>query len=256
MRKLTPQQWLDTARLTFRLDPSEPPDPQGRLTEAMSLPPGTYEVDVRFDDSAPRRGDLLASLGAGHPIARTNGPLPSLARLALQAPIAVPQFWVQMSHAESASAARRVEVVPVAVVPRRQRRPMRVSHVEAIAGQPGAYMAYVDGDAFPEGGVFWTRGTTDADVLVAPAGAPAINLTLHAGPVKGDVLLTVNGNRRAIALEPEDTRVVSIPVGAGEQVVRFTIQSLGAFRPVDVDPTSHDTRLLGCQVRVEAGELR
>jgi hypothetical protein len=256
LQKLTPEQWIDATPLTFRLDPGEPRDSQGRLTEGLSLPPGTYEIDVLFDDSTPREGDVLASLGGGSALARTSGPLPSLARLTLSMPVAAPEIWVQMSHAASAAAARRVDVIPTRVVPRSARPDVQVRRVEAIAGQPGAYIAYVDDNAFPEGGVFWTRGTQAADVLVATGGAPAVNLTLHAGPMKGAVRLTIDGRPQHVPLDAGVPRVVSIPVPPGTEVVSLNVQSPAAFRPADVDPRSTDTRWLGCQVRVEVGEPR
>jgi hypothetical protein len=254
LQKLAPEQWIDAAHLTFRLDDGEPPDPQGRLTEALALPPGAYELNVLFDGRMSRQGDLLASLGGGQVLARTSGPLPSLTQLTLQVPIAVPQLWVQMSHAESAAAARRVDIVPLAIVPRSGRPQLEVKRVESIGGPPGAYMAYVDGNAYPEGGVFWTRGTEEAEVMVAPAGAPVLNLTLHAGPVDGEIRLTVDGRALQVPLSPEETRVVSVPVPAGARTISFRVRSPGAFRPASVDPSSRDTRLLGCQVRVEVGE--
>jgi hypothetical protein len=256
LQKLTPRQWLEASRLTFRLNPDEPPDPQGRLTEGLTLPPGTYDVQVLFDDSAPRSGDLLAALGGGNLLTRVNGPLPTLASMHLPMPIPVPQLWVQMSDAPSAAAARRVDVIPQTIVPRTQRPMVAVKRVESVPGRPGAYMAYVDDNAYPEGGIFWTRGTSGAEVLIATAGAPALNLTLHAGPLHGTVRLTIDGHPRDVALGSGETRVVSVPIRPEASYVAVRVQSPGAFRPADVERGSTDTRLLGCQVRVEVGDPR
>ncbi len=253
LRKLTPEQWIEASRLTFRLDPAEPPDPQGRLTEGLTLPQGAYDVNVLFDDTTPRAGDLLAALGGGNVLARVAAPLPTMTTMHLPMSIPVPQLWIQMSDAPSAAAARRVDVVPQRLVPRSRRIAVPVRRVESVPGPGGAYMAYVDDNAYPEGGIFWTRGTIEAEVLIAPAGAPAVNLTLHTGPTAGTVRLSIDGQRRDVALDAGETRVVSLPVAPDTPFVSLKVQSPGAFRPADVDPASTDTRLLGCQVRVEVG---
>ena len=254
LAKMTPQQWLDVTRLTFRLDPSEAPDPQGRLTEGLTLPPGTYQVSVAFEDGVPRQGDLLAALGGGSVLSRAPAPLSAVTTIRVAMPIAVPRLWVQMSDAPSAAAARRVDIIPEAIEPAGRRRQAQVRRVESIAGRPDAYLAYVNDGAFPEGGVFWTRGTTEADVLVAPAGAPFVNLTLHLGPAGGEVKVRVNGTLIPVVLNGGETRVVPVPVPAGSQVLALSVQSATSFRPSDVDKGSTDTRELGCQVRIEVGD--
>lgn len=254
LTKMTPQQWLDVTRLTFRLDPSEDPDPQGRLTEGLSLPSGTYQVSVTFDDGVPRQGDLMAALGGGSILSRTPAPLPSVATMRVAMPIAVPRLWVQMSDAPSAAAARRVDIVPEAIEPAGQRIHADVRRVESVPGRPDAYLAYVNDGAFAEGGVFWTRGTNEADLLVAPAGAPFVNLIVHAGPIGGEVKVRVNGHPTPVVLNGGETRVVPVSVPAGSSVVALSIQSPTAFRPSDVDKGSTDTRELGCQVRIEVGD--
>ena len=254
LAKMTPQQWLEVTRLTFRLDPSEAPDPQGRLTEGLQLPPGTYQVSVAFEEGVPRQGDLLAALGGGSVLSRVRAPLDAVTTMRVAMPIAVPRLWVQMSDAPSAAAARRVDIIPEAIEPAGHRIQAQVRRVESIAGRPDAYLAYVNDGAFPEGGVFWTRGTIEADVLVAPAGAPFVNLTLHAGPVGGEVKVRVNGTLTPVVLNGGETRVVSVLVPAGSQVVALSVQSSTSFRPSEVDKGSTDARELGCQVRIEVGE--
>jgi hypothetical protein len=179
-----------------------------------------------------------------------------LAEMHLPMPLAVPQLWIQMSDAPSAAAARRVEVIPRTIVPRTERPAIAVRRVESVSGRPGAYMAYADGNAFPEGGIFWTHGTDRAEVLVSPDGAPAVNLTLHTGPLSGTVRLVIDGQTRDVEVGSGETRLVSVPVRPGHSYVTLSVQSPGAFRPSDVDAGSTDTRLLGCQVRVEVGDAR
>jgi hypothetical protein len=252
LAKMTPAQWTDATSLTFRLDPAEAPDPQGRLTEGLSLPPGEYTVSVTFDDGGARTGDVLAALGGGNVLARVSAQ-PRLASMQVFMPIAVPQLWVQMSDAPSAAAARRVDVTPLTIVPVQRRERVEVRRVEAVEGRPHAYVAYVNDGAFPEGGVFWTRGTTQADVLVAPAGASIVNLTIHAGPEGGEVRVSTDGKPTSVTLQGGETRTMSIPVSPDTRVLALSVQSSSAFRPSDVDRTSTDTRELGCQVRIDVG---
>ena len=254
LSKMSPEQWVEASSLSFRFDPAEAPDGQGRLTEGLSLPPGTYQVTALFDDSVPRNGDLLASLGGGNVLARAEGPLPRLTTMRVAMPIAVPRVWIQMSDAPSAAAARRVDITPLSVVPERARVQADVRRVESVPGRPDAYMAYVDEGAFPEGGVFWTRGTSQTQVLVSTVGAPFLKLTLHVGPKGGAVRLRVDGRDSQVTLGPEETRTVFVPVPAGTLVVPVQVQSTTGFRPADVVPGATDMRDLGCQVRVELSD--
>ena len=251
---MSEQQWLDVTSLTFRLDPSEPPDGQGRLTEGLTLPQGSYQLSVLFDDSVPRQGELLASLGGGNVLARAQAPLPGLTTMRVAMPIVVPQVWVQMSDPPSAAAARRVDITPLSIVARGRRFKGQVRRVESVAGRPDAYMAYVNDGAFPEGGVFWTRGRSEADLLIATGGASMLRLTVHAGPAGGTVRLHIDGRELLVALDPGETRAVPVPVPPDATVVSLAVQAPGSFRPADVDRNSTDTRELGCQVRVEVGD--
>ena len=165
-------------------------------------------------------------------------------------PIPVPQVWVQMSEPASAAAARRVDIVPESIVPVRARVNATVRRVESIEGRSDAYLAYANDGAFAEGGVFWTRGTTEAELLVAPAGSPSINVTVHAGPAGSSVRLRLNDQETTVALGANETSSVPLAVPAGATVVRLTVQSSTEFRPSDVEPGSTDRRMLGCQVRI------
>ncbi|MFN7984433.1 MAG: hypothetical protein U0Q11_21525 [Vicinamibacterales bacterium] len=250
LSKMTPQQWTESASLTFRLAADDGPDPQGRLTEGLALPPGEYRVSVTFDDSAPREGELRVALGGGNVLARVAPPIPAMATMRVVMPIPVPQVWVQMSEPASAAAARRVDIVPDAIVPVHERVDAEVRRVESVPGRADAYLAYANDGAFAEGGVFWTRGTSDAELLVAPAGSPVINVTLHAGPAGSTVRLRLNAEQSDVALASNETRAVSLAVPAGASVVRLAVQSSTAFKPSDVEPGSTDNRTLGCQVRL------
>ena len=122
--------------------------------------------------------------------------------------------------------------------------------IEAIAERPGAFIVYTDDDTYPEGGVFWTQGTDAGTVLVDPAGASTLVLTLHVGPAGGVVRVTVDGQDRSVTLSPDQTRQLEIPLAPGARLVPVVIAAPGQFRPSDHEPGSTDRRWLGCQVRV------
>ena len=87
-------------------------------------------------------------------------------------------------------------------------------------------------------------------MLVAPAGAARLIVTLHLGPMSGDVLVSIAGKETRVHVNANDTTVVEAEVAPDLRLVPVTIQSPGRFRPSDVDPLATDTRLLGCQVRI------
>jgi len=123
--------------------------------------------------------------------------------------------------------------------------------MEPIAGRPNAFIAYRDDKAYPEGGVFWTDGTSRARLFILPAGARELVLTLHVGANGGTVSVDVDGRRQQLALQHDETRQLTVPLPAGVDRVPMTVESSAAFRPSEHDPKSSDTRSLGVQVRVE-----
>ena len=113
-------------------------------------------------------------------------------RNGVQNPLVVPfalPFGVRrltVSASGAARGAQRAELEPVAIVPPDRREPTTPRTIEAIPEHPGAYLGYTNEHAYPEGGVFWTRGTGEAAVLVAPAGARRMTVTLFSGPSGAD----------------------------------------------------------------------
>ena len=198
--------------------------------------------------------ELLAALGGGNVLARASAPLPRLTTMAVSMPVAVPQLWVQMADAPSAAGARRVDIQPTLLVPEGQRVHADVRRVESVPGRPDAYLAYVNDYAFAEGGVFWTRGTGEASVMVATGGAPFVALTLHAGPKGSTIRVVADGREQQVVLAPEETRRVSLAAGPGASVVAVRVQSSTSIRPADIAAGATDTRDLGCQVRVDVAD--
>jgi hypothetical protein len=251
LTKLTPERWIDAGHLEFDIRADADPDPLGRLTDGLSLPPGSYEIGVTFASGGPHAGDLLAAAGGGQVIARADGPLGSRVLLPARVPVPVPHLWVQLTDPASTRDARRVDLIASAIVPQHERPDVEVRSVESVPRRPGAYIAYTNDDAFPEGGVFWTRGTEEGEVLLAPAGSRTAVVTLHVGPPGGTVHVRVGGASQGVTLTREETRQLTVDLPAGAPYVPVRVQVSSAFRPADYDPQSTDRRLLGCQVRIE-----
>ena len=122
--------------------------------------------------------------------------------------------------------------------------------IESLSDSPGRYLVYTDGEAYPEMGTFWTRGTAATTVLVAPAGATRMTLTLSTGPMAGTVSVSTEGRTQQVAMPGNQEQVVTLDVPAGARLVPLTIQSSVMFRPAEVNPSVNDMRGLGCQVRI------
>jgi hypothetical protein len=249
MAKLAPAAWLSASRIDVRLD-AQVIDPQATLVPLAALPAGRYDVQVVFPDDVAYAGDLELLIRRGQVLRRVAGPLRNPVRLSIDVPVTLPAAWLQFSERATAQAAERVEIVPASIVPRGDRPPYDAIAADVVAGPPGAYMVYADNHTYPEGGVFWTRGTERGQVVVAPGGASTIALTLRTG---ADALVRVAIGNAQIEehVTAGEVREVTVPVPAGSTWVLLAVESSAAFQPAEVDPASSDTRSLGCQVRVE-----
>ena len=158
--------------------------------------------------------------------------------------------WVAVSDEALAKSAQQVEVVAESVVPRRARPDVDVHAIEPIEGRAGAYIVYADGETYPEGGVFWTRGTHAGKVFVSPGGASTLVLTLHVGPVGGAVRVLVDGQDHSVTLARDQTQQIEVPLPSADRLVPVTVEAPGRFRPSDTEAGSTDQRWLGCQVRI------
>jgi hypothetical protein len=251
MTKVDPPALLRASVLTIQPPPDDAIDPRGRVAGPLALPPGRYEGRVWFQGQRPQDGDLVLSVRRGDVLARAGGPLPNPATLPFDLPVQI-GVWLGLSEHSSARAVQEVQIVPLSIVSRSRRFNVRPRAMEAFEGRPGAYIVYADEETYPEGGIFWTRAANRGEIVVVPAGASQLVLTLHVGPIaQGIVSLTVAGRNFDAVMGPDETRQVVVDVPAGAALVPIAVQAPGFFRPATVDPTSTDTRALGVQVRVE-----
>ncbi len=236
---------------TLEFDRSSFGDNPAQLVGPLTLPPGRYDVRVWFRGAETGQGRVAVRFGRKALLAEAAGDLASPAVLPLTLPITIPGLFVGVSDAALASGIDRIEIEPWQIVARSDRTDVDVMAIEPIASRRGALILYTDESTYPEGGVFWTRGTEEGTIEVAPAGASRIVLTLHVGPNGGAVRVTAGGQDYSAVFAPNDTREIAVPVPPGARTVPVRVGAARQFRSVDTDPASDDTRRLGCQVRVD-----
>ena len=224
-------------------------DPQ-RVGGPFSLPAGRYSARFWFTNETTRRGTVFVTVGDHLIIARNSEDvLMNPAALTFDLPVDA-AIWAGVSDPALVQSLQQVEVVAESVVPRRERPDIDVHAIEPIEGRPGAYMIYGDEETYPEGGVFWTRGTHAGRVWVSTGGASTIVLTLHVGPVGGAVRVLVDGQDRSVTLGRDETRQIETPLPPGDRLVPVIVEAREQFRPSDHERSSTDRRWLGCQVRI------
>jgi hypothetical protein len=182
---------------------------------------------------------------------RVEGALVNPAVVPFDLPVHVGRVTVDVADQALAASVVRIEIVPRAIVPRHARAAVPVRAIESIADRPGGYIVYTDDRAYPEGGVFWTRGTDRATIAVASAGATRLRLVLHLGPHEGNVSLSIGEEDHAVHVAAGEIAVFETDLPTGVPLVPVSVRSPTTFRPSEVDRSSKDMRRLGCQVRVE-----
>jgi hypothetical protein len=218
----------------------------------VALPPGRYEAAVWFQTGSTLGGGtgrITVASAQNVTFAEREGPLANPSRVAFELAVPVARVSVNVAGPDVAAAVRQISLAPLSLVPVSDREPRTIRAIDRIVSRPGAYVVYADDGAYPEGETFWTRSTRSARVLVAPAGAARLSLTLSLGPRAGDVRLRVGGQETLVTVPAGEPTRVLFDVGDAT-LVPVVIQSPTDFRPSDVDPSSTDRRLLGCQVRV------
>jgi hypothetical protein len=213
------------------------------------LPPGSFDAHVSLT-GATNESEIRVRSAQNVVFGRVNGTLQGRVAVPFELPVSVGRVIVDTSDETLAGKIGEIEIVPRSIVPRHLRDTRDVRTIEGVEGWRGGYIAYVDDHSYPENGVFWTRGSESATILVAPGGASLLTLTLFIGPRRGAVDLSVAGQRRMVTLDAGSVEVLEVPVTQGLPLIPVTIKSDGMFRPSDSDPESDDVRLLGCQVRV------
>jgi hypothetical protein len=241
LQKIDETRLRDLSHVVFRRYP----------VPGFALPAGGYEARVWFAGALQRQGEIVVSSAQRVTFARHAGSFANPAVVPFDLPVAAGRLTVAVSDPQLASSVARTEIVATVLMSREDRETRVARRIEEVGSRPGAYLIYVDDHSYPEGGVFWTRGTERSEVLVAPGPYSRIRLTLHLGPQSGDVQVAALGVEKMVRVETNGSAEVLIEVPAGRRLMPIAIQSPTAFRPSVVDPRSDDARTLGVQVRVD-----
>ena len=247
--KLDERRLLELSAVSVWRAAGELTDDPRRLAGPFYLPAGRFTARIAFSSAATRDGVAFVILGDRMQIARSEGTLNGSTQLAFTLPVDA-DVWVAVSDEALATSVQQVEVVAESVVPRRARPDVDVHAIAPIEGGPGAYIVYADDETYPEGGVFWTRGTHAGKVYISTGGASTLVLTLHVGPVGGAVRVLVDGQDHSVTLARDQTQQIEIPLPPADRLVPVSIEARGRFRPSDHEAGSTDQRWLGCQVRI------
>ncbi len=122
------------------------------------------EARVWLDGAANRAGELTASLAPQVVLSRATAPFATPRDRAIPVPRCRHRSRSRSAISPRRQPAKRIELAPVALAAGDARSGIHVAAVEPIDGRPNAYMAYEDGHAYPEGGVFWDAGNRDGAI--------------------------------------------------------------------------------------------
>jgi hypothetical protein len=146
----------------------------------------------------------------------------------------------------------RVELRPAGVIPRSHRAGAGIPRsMLPIAGWPGGFVCFLDTNSYPEPGLSWVRGGRSASILVVPAGASLIRVTLHAGAVGTPVSVTSPGQHTRLDLDAHGRGEAYVPVPDDARAVALDVSAAGGFRPADLGIGSADRRYLGVRFGIE-----
>jgi hypothetical protein len=191
--RLTSDEVLAAAVINMRRSGDAAIEDPRILEGPFDLPEGRYEARVWFEAQQPPDGDAFVALADQVQVARAQGPLSNPVVLPFDLKVRTGTF-VGLTDKAAAHAARRVEILPVALPPRSARARYASHIVEPVDGSARAYMAYVDDGTYPEHGVFWTRDTQQGSVVIVTGGATTLRLVLHVGPTGAQVALEADGH--------------------------------------------------------------
>jgi hypothetical protein len=247
---LTERTLLDRIHVPLYVAPGEVPTDPRTWLGPWQLPPGTYALRIWRQSPRGNAGEFVVSFHRTSAVAaRADAAgLPVVLPLDLPIDLEVPPLWIGASSQALTTQVTRVELLAEAVAPAatHEREPVRA--LENIDGRPGAYLAYLDREAFPENGVFWTRGESETRVALTTEGSESVRLAVETGAAGGTAALDVDGVPAIRELPPRTLENVDVVPRSGRRTIRVRVKFSAGFRPSEAEGGT-DTRWLGLRVR-------
>jgi hypothetical protein len=226
------------------------PAPAGALLYASGVPAGLYQAQALL--SGPAEGTLTLRVGAT-PIAMWSASLSDARSHAVGPPIRLP-VDVDSIVVEGDELARRrviaVELQAVSVPASRvlpQQAMLRTTRRAVPYGSVQAY--FLDDLAYPEPSGFWIAGGRRTDIMLADYGQGR-DFVLRNAPVDNTVTIEIGGQRREIALRPNEETTIHLPGSPAGPDAWLRLHSRMGVRPSQLDPSSGDMRYLSCWVQI------
>ncbi|HEV2986061.1 MAG TPA: hypothetical protein VGX46_16805, partial [Vicinamibacterales bacterium] len=245
--------WLDdpwlAGLMTVRVTNVQGSETRSVVAGPVSLPAGEYVA--RVSPVGGIEGTLHASVVLADllSLAARDGGLIGPVEIPFELPVDVDDVSVHVDLPSEASNLPRVDVFARRIVAHSARPAAFLRGIDSMADRPGALLIYADDNTYPEGPAFWTKNTEPGTVLIAPAGAAAVAVTLHVGTV-ADVDVQAEKEHSSFHMTPSEDREILVPVPAGSSWVSLRVRASASFRPAETEPHSNDTRRLGCYVRL------
>ncbi len=220
----------------------------------FSLPAGTYQIEVQFNDRAAEREWPLALQ-----IGRVGPPLQSWTIQAEPRQSWTTTLWLPVNASfvgirgpnEMERAIDSITITPTAVVDAGA-RPI-VPTVVSAATYGGVSMFFHDDRMYPEPAGFWLPGrrTVQVTVAVPPNHSTPIVLRIHSGGKANVATFTTFDWERDYSLVPGQAAEVELPMVNGN-VIPLTVAVADGFSPRELDASSNDPRFLGIWVEISA----
>jgi hypothetical protein len=240
LRRLSRTEAFDTIRLHTSNRAADAGSERGLLAVGQ-VPAGDYDMVV--EGAGTLTGNLTVSVGVTQQTiesfsldrqANANG-------LTIRLPVQVHSLVIR------GDAAARARITDLWL------RPKVVvggaSRIRGLAVRASRYRSarifFMDDAIYMEPGGMWTGGNTKSRlVMTADDGSTSVEVDLRAGPVATTLDASARDWSTRIELAPGEHRRVSLPTN-----VLLTLETHGAFRPVEHEPGNTDRRQLG--VRIE-----
>jgi hypothetical protein len=218
--------------------------PAGQLAALPSLPAGDYRV--RISTTEPRKGRVRLELGRGgvlveHDLASLEVGRDGRVVFDVTLPMTTDAIGVFTDSGSTAFSAA------MAAIARWPRSAVPIDDAAIVGRGDGVFTAFFPTDAqYAERGGVWVKAGGDVPMaLVAAEGTSRFTLFVRNGPLPNHVELTVSGATRSASLAPNEETAFDVPWPAGSRALALTVRAAEAFRPIDADPTSADSRRLG-----------